>query len=93
MRPNDDSLVMTASLGGTAALLEGDAERAVEQRIAREHPEAQLLKVAHHGSASGTNTRAAGGGASAVRPSSRWERGTRTGIPGAKFCSACSVPE
>lgn len=55
MRPNDDCLVFTATMGGTTALLEGDAERAVEQRIVAEHPEAVLLKVAHHGSASGTS--------------------------------------
>ncbi|MDR3387036.1 MAG: ComEC/Rec2 family competence protein, partial [Rudaea sp.] len=55
MRPNDDCLVFTATLGGTTALLEGDAERAVEERIVAEHPEAMLLKVAHHGSASGTS--------------------------------------
>jgi competence protein ComEC len=55
MRPNDDCLVFTAALGGTAALLEGDAERPVERRVVKEHPEAMLLKVAHHGSASGTS--------------------------------------
>jgi competence protein ComEC len=56
MRPNDDCLVFTATWGSTAALLEGDAERAVEERIVAEHPEAMLLKVAHHGSASGTSS-------------------------------------
>ena len=55
MRPNDDCLVFTTTVGGTTALLEGDAERAVEQQIVAEHPEAMLLKVAHHGSASGTS--------------------------------------
>ena len=55
MRPNDDCLVFTAAFGGTTALLEGDAERPVERRIVAEHPEAMLLKVAHHGSASGTS--------------------------------------
>ncbi len=55
MRPNDDCLVFTATLGGTTALLEGDAERVVEERIVAEHPDAMLLKVAHHGSASGTS--------------------------------------
>jgi competence protein ComEC len=35
-------------------LLEGDAERPAERRLVEEHPEAVLLKVAHHGSASGT---------------------------------------
>jgi competence protein ComEC len=55
MRPNDDCLVFTATVGGTTALLEGDAERQVEQRVIEQHPEAMLLKVAHHGSASATS--------------------------------------
>src|ERR1700677_705593 len=55
MRPNDDCLVFTATFRGTTALLEGDAERSAERRIVEEHPEAMLLKVAHHGSASGTS--------------------------------------
>jgi len=55
MRPNDDCLVFTATFVGTTALLEGDAERPVERRVVEEHPEAMLLKVAHHGSASGTS--------------------------------------
>ena len=55
MRPNDDCLVFTATFGATTALLEGDAERQVERRVVEEHPEAMLLKVAHHGSASGTS--------------------------------------
>jgi competence protein ComEC len=55
MRPNDDCLVFTAAFGATTALLEGDAERPAEKRIVEQHPEAMLLKVAHHGSASGTS--------------------------------------
>jgi competence protein ComEC len=55
MRPNDDCLVFTATFAGTTALLEGDAERPAERRVVEEHPEAMLLKVAHHGSASGTS--------------------------------------
>ena len=55
MLPNDECLVFTATFGGTTALLEGDAERPVERRVVEEHPEAMLLKVAHHGSASGTS--------------------------------------
>lgn len=54
MRPNDDCLVFTVRVGGTTALLEGDAERVVERRILQESPEASVLKVAHHGSASAT---------------------------------------
>src|ERR1022692_4488295 len=55
MRPNEDCLVFTAAFGGTTALLEGDAERLGERHVVEEHPEAMLLKVAHHGSASGTS--------------------------------------
>jgi competence protein ComEC len=52
---NDDSLVMKISFQETSILLEGDAERPVEERMALEHPEATLLKVAHHGSATSTS--------------------------------------
>jgi competence protein ComEC len=55
LRPNLQSLVFTVTLAGTAALLEADAEKAEERRIVEEHPEAQLLKVAHHGSATSTS--------------------------------------
>jgi competence protein ComEC len=55
MRPNDDCLVFTAAFGATSALLEGDAERPAERRVVQQRPEAILLKVAHHGSASGTS--------------------------------------
>lgn len=55
-RPNEESLVFTVALAGTAALLEGDAERAEERRVVQQHPEAALLKVAHHGSASSTSS-------------------------------------
>lgn len=51
---NDDCMVMKISFGGTSALLEGDAERATERRIAGEQPQANLLQVAHHGSATST---------------------------------------
>jgi competence protein ComEC len=52
---NNDSMVMHVSYGGTSVLLEGDAEKAVERRIASLHPEhADLLKVGHHGSATST---------------------------------------
>ena len=54
MRRNDESLVMKFAYGNTAALLEGDAERRSEERIAAEEPRADLLKVAHHGSATST---------------------------------------
>lgn len=52
---NDESLVMQVRFGETTALLAGDAERKSEVRIAAEHAEADLLKVAHHGSATSTS--------------------------------------
>jgi competence protein ComEC len=53
-RRNDESLVMKLAYGRTSALLEGDAENRSEHQIADEQPEADLLKVAHHGSATST---------------------------------------
>ncbi len=53
-RPNDESLVIKVSYGATSALLEGDAEKKTEKQVAQENPEADLLKVAHHGSATST---------------------------------------
>ena len=54
---NNDSLVMRVSFGDTSMLLEGDAEKQVERRIAAlHHPTASLLKVGHHGSANATTT-------------------------------------
>jgi competence protein ComEC len=54
LRPNDDSLVMKITFRNTSALLEGDAEPQAEREIAEEQPQADLLKVAHHGSAHST---------------------------------------
>jgi competence protein ComEC len=54
LRRNDDSLVMKVSFGETSALLEGDAEKREEQQIVAEKPQADLLKIAHHGSATST---------------------------------------
>jgi competence protein ComEC len=56
MQPkNNDSMVLQVSYGETSVLLEGDAEKAVERRIATlHHPKADLLKVGHHGSATST---------------------------------------
>ncbi len=63
---NNDSMVLHVSYGGTSVLLEGDAEKAVEARIASLHPEhADLLKVGHHGSATSTTPEIL----EAVRPS------------------------
>ena len=52
---NNDSMVLHVGYGATSVLLEGDAEKAVERRIASLHPlHADLLKVGHHGSATST---------------------------------------
>jgi len=53
-RGNNDSLAMKISYGNTSALLEGDAERKTERQIAAQQPQADLLKVGHHGSATST---------------------------------------
>jgi len=53
-KTNDDSLVMSAGYRATTALLEGDAEKEIERTVAEEQPSADLLKVAHHGSATST---------------------------------------
>ncbi len=53
-KANDDSLVMRVGYGDTHALLEGDAEKEVERKIAELNPRADLLKVGHHGSATST---------------------------------------
>ena len=51
---NDDSLAFLISYGHTTALLAGDLEKKMERFIATESPQADLLKVAHHGSATST---------------------------------------
>lgn len=52
---NNDSLVLRLTYGDSSVLLEGDAEKQVERRIAvLHHPTATLLKVGHHGSANAT---------------------------------------
>jgi len=52
---NDESLVMKMSYEKTSALLEADAEKPTEKLVSTEDPRADVLKVAHHGSASSTN--------------------------------------
>jgi competence protein ComEC len=52
---NDDSLVLWVTLGETSALLAGDIERRIERRVAEHLPESELLKIAHHGSATSTS--------------------------------------
>jgi competence protein ComEC len=51
---NDDSLALVLSFGETRALLAGDLEKKMEKFVASESPRADLLKVAHHGSATST---------------------------------------
>jgi competence protein ComEC len=53
-RPNDESIVMKITYGATSALLEGDAEKKTEKQVVQENPQADLLKVAHHGSSTST---------------------------------------
>jgi competence protein ComEC len=48
---NDDSLVMEMRYGTTSALLAGDVERKMEYQVAKRASHNDLLKVAHHGSA------------------------------------------
>ena len=53
---NNDSLgVLQVSYGASSVLLESDAEKQVERRIASlYHPKVDLLRVGHHGSANAT---------------------------------------
>jgi competence protein ComEC len=52
---NNDSLVLHVSYLGASALLEGDAEAPVEERmLAEDGLESTLLKVGHHGSVTST---------------------------------------
>jgi competence protein ComEC len=55
-RANDDSLALLIGYGDTRALLAGDLERNMEQYVAAESPQAALLKVPHHGSATSTSS-------------------------------------
>jgi competence protein ComEC len=51
---NDDSLALLLSFGETRALLAGDLEKKMEKFVAGESPQADFLKIAHHGSATST---------------------------------------
>ena len=51
---NNDSLVLRVDWGKTSALLAGDVEKKQEHVLAGEDVHADLLKVAHHGSATST---------------------------------------
>ena len=51
---NNDSLTFLISFDHSSALLAGDVQKKIEEFIATESPRADLLKVAHHGSATST---------------------------------------
>lgn len=53
-RGNDESMVLKVSYRANSALLEGDAEKKTERLIAPELTQVNVLKVAHHGSATST---------------------------------------
>ena len=48
---DDESLVLHVQYGATSALLVGDAHKRIEKLLLRQAPQADLLKVGHHGSA------------------------------------------
>lgn len=54
-RRNDESLILKISYRETSVLLEADLEKGTERLISRLQPQADVLKVAHHGSASATS--------------------------------------
>jgi competence protein ComEC len=47
---DDESLVLHLQYGNTSALMVGDSHKRIEELLLSEHPEANLLKVGHHGS-------------------------------------------
>jgi len=51
---NNDSMVLRISFGKSSVLLEGDAEKQAERRVALQHPRADVLRVGHHGSNNAT---------------------------------------
>ena len=48
---DDESLVVRVQYGSTSALLVGDAHKRIENFLVDESPQADLLKIGHHGSA------------------------------------------
>jgi competence protein ComEC len=52
---DDESLVLRMQYGETSALLVGDAHRRIEKLLVNETPQADLLKVGHHGSATSSS--------------------------------------
>jgi competence protein ComEC len=48
---DDESLVLRLQYGNTSALLTGDAHKRIEDFLVHEDPQADFLKIGHHGSA------------------------------------------
>lgn len=51
---NNDSMVLRIGFGQSSVLLEGDAEKQAERRVALHHPSVDVLRVGHHGSNNAT---------------------------------------
>jgi competence protein ComEC len=51
---NNDSMVLRVSFGESSILLEGDAEKQAERRVALHHARVDVLRVGHHGSNNAT---------------------------------------
>ena len=52
---NNDSMILSVRYGDSSLLLEGDAEKQVERRVAAlHHPKVDVLRVGHHGSNNAT---------------------------------------
>jgi competence protein ComEC len=49
---DDESMVLHLQFGRTSALLVGDSHRRIEETLRREQPQANFLKIGHHGSLS-----------------------------------------
>jgi competence protein ComEC len=52
---DDESLVLRIQYGQTSALLVGDSHRRIERYLIEEAPQADLLKVGHHGSSTSSS--------------------------------------
>jgi competence protein ComEC len=52
---DDESLVLRMQYGATSVLLVGDAHQRIEKLLINESPQADLLKVGHHGSATSSS--------------------------------------
>ncbi len=52
---DDESLVLRLQYGSSSVLLVGDAHKRIEKFLAEEAPQADLLKVGHHGSATSSS--------------------------------------